>query len=111
MLRRMVVGMFLAALTLSLGLESRVFSANLALAEEKAEEVNNKICPVSGEKIDEKTKATYEYKGKIYNFCCEMCIDEFKKDPEKYLKKIEEEKQKAAAQEKAEPAGHQHMHP
>lgn len=53
--------------------------------------VGNKICPVMGEKIDEKTKATYEYEGKIYNFCCPACIDEFKKDPEKYIKKVEEE--------------------
>ncbi len=60
---------------------------------EKAVGVGNKICPVSGEKIDEKTKVTYEYKGKIYNFCCPMCIDEFKKDPEKYIKKLEEELQ------------------
>ncbi|MDP3732461.1 MAG: YHS domain-containing protein [Candidatus Omnitrophota bacterium] len=51
----------------------------------------NKICPVSGEKIDEKMKSTYEYEGKIYNFCCAMCIDEFKKDPEKYIKKVGEE--------------------
>ena len=55
--------------------------------------VGNKICPVSGEKINEKTKATYEYGGKIYNFCCPMCIDEFKKDPQKYIKKIKEELQ------------------
>lgn len=60
---------------------------------EKAVNVGNKICPVSGEKIDEKTKATYEYEGKIYNFCCAMCIDDFKKDPQKYIKKIEEEQQ------------------
>lgn len=53
--------------------------------------VGNKICPISGEKIDEKMKATYEYEGKIYNFCCEMCIEEFKKDPEKYIEKVEEE--------------------
>jgi len=49
----------------------------------------NKICPVTGEKVDGKT--TYEYQGKIYNFCCPACIDEFKKDPEKYIKKVEEE--------------------
>ena len=55
------------------------------------QDVGNKICPVLGEKIDEKTKATYEYKGKIYNFCCAMCIDEFKNDPDKYIKKVEEE--------------------
>ena len=60
----------------------------------EAVNVGNKICPVSGEKIEEKVKATYEYEGKIYNFCCAMCIDDFKKDPQKYIKKIEEEKQK-----------------
>ena len=55
-----------------------------------ATDVGNTICPVTGEKIDAKTKATYEYQGKIYNFCCPMCIDEFKKDPGKYIKKIKE---------------------
>ena len=59
------------------------------------EDVNagNKICPVSGEKIVDKLKATYEYNGKIYNFCCASCVGEFKKDPEKYIKKVEEELQ------------------
>jgi len=67
---------------------------------QEAVNVGNKICPVSGEKIIEETKATYEYKGKVYNFCCAMCIDTFKKDPQKYIKKVEEELQ-AAAKEKA----------
>lgn len=56
-------------------------------------DVGNKICPVSGEKIDEKMKATYEYEGKVYNFCCASCVNEFKKDPQKYIEKIEEESQ------------------
>jgi len=60
--------------------------------EKEAVDAGNKICPVSGEKINEKMKATYEYEGKVYNFCCAMCIDEFKKDPKKYIKKVEEEK-------------------
>lgn len=63
--------------------------------------VGNKICPVLGEKIDENAPTTYEYQGKIYNFCCPMCIDEFKKDPEKYIKKIEEEKQKEQVEGKS----------
>ncbi|MEW6087527.1 MAG: YHS domain-containing protein [bacterium] len=58
------------------------------------ENIGNIICPVTGDKIDEKTKVAYEYKGKIYDFCCAACIDEFKKDPEKFIKKIEEENQK-----------------
>lgn len=59
-----------------------------------ATDAGNTICPVTDEKIDAKTKATYEYQGKVYNFCCPMCIDEFKKDPDKYIKKIEEGKEK-----------------
>lgn len=77
---------------------------------EKAVNVDNKICPVSGEKINEKLKATYEYKDKIYNFCCASCIDEFKKDPEKYIKKIEEEMQKEKVEEKAEGSSEVHGH-
>ena len=60
-----------------------------AQASVQALDSGNKICPVSGEKIDE--KSTYEYQGKIYNFCCSSCIEDFKKDPEKYIKKVEEE--------------------
>ncbi len=60
-------------------------------SQEKAVAVGNKVCPVLNEKIDERNKATYEYEGKIYNFCCAACIEDFKKDPQKYIKKVEEE--------------------
>jgi len=56
-------------------------------------DAGNKFCPVSGEEINgSMMKATYEYEGKIYNFCCAGCIDEFKKDPEKYIEVIEKDK-------------------
>lgn len=73
-------------------------------ARDKSEAVNagNKICPVMGEKINEKTKATYEYEGKVYNFCCSGCINEFKKNPEKHIKKIEMEGAK-------EESSHEHL--
>jgi YHS domain-containing protein len=64
-----------------------------AQANDQNVEVGNMVCPVSGGKINEETKATYEYEGRVYNFCCAMCIDEFKKDPAKYIKKVEEELQ------------------
>lgn len=51
--------------------------------------VGNTICPVSGEAINEEAKATYEYEGKVYNFCCAACIDDFKKDPQSYIKKMQ----------------------
>ncbi len=58
---------------------------------QKGEFVGNETCPVSGERIDENMKVTYEYKGKVYNFCCQGCVEEFKRDPEKYIEKIEKE--------------------
>ena len=61
-------------------------------------QVNNKVCPVSGATIGEggMAPATYEYKGKVYNFCCAGCVEEFKKDPEKYIAIVDKE----SAQEK-----------
>lgn len=54
--------------------------------------IGNKICPVSGEKIGGTMEpATYEYQGKIYNFCCAGCVPKFKNNPDKYLKKVNEE--------------------
>jgi Cu(I)/Ag(I) efflux system membrane fusion protein len=41
------------------------------------------LCPIMGGRID---KAVFmEYKGKKVYFCCPSCIEEFKKDPEKYV--------------------------
>lgn len=60
----------------------------------KLMEVGNKICPVSGNKVDDGKmgKAVkYEYNGKIYNLCCKMCIKDFKENPEKYSKIAEKE--------------------
>ena len=55
-------------------------------------DAGNKICPVLGGPIDEANKATYEYKGKVYNFCCGSCVEEFKKEPQKYIDKVNQEK-------------------
>ena len=71
-------------------------------AQDTAEKVNNKICPVTGEAVDPKNPVTYEYKGKIYNFCCNACVKDFKKDPKKYIEKIEA----AEAKEDTEHQGH-----
>ena len=46
------------------------------------------LCPVSGEKVDATTAISYDYKGKVYHFCCASCFADFKKDPEKYIGKM-----------------------
>src|SRR5689334_15410460 len=60
--------------------------------DDKNKPINAK-CPVQGEDID--PKVTTAYKGKTVAFCCESCIDEFKKDPEKYMKQIAADNKKA----------------
>jgi cytochrome c oxidase subunit 2 len=58
-----------------------LLSATLALAAD----MGMQACPVTGEKIDPKTAVNYEYKGNKYTFCCAGCIDQFKKNPDKYI--------------------------
>jgi YHS domain-containing protein len=43
-------------------------------------------CAVSGKKMKKsEAKGSLEYKGKTYYFCCDNCLESFKKDPEKYI--------------------------
>jgi YHS domain-containing protein len=44
----------------------------------------NTICPVTGEKMDDKEKLTIKHDGQTVNLCCQYCVGEFKKNPEKY---------------------------
>ncbi len=72
--------------------DAQIVIAEKTPASKDAIEVGNKICPVSGDKVpapgengtigDKPVKV--EYKGKIYNLCCPMCIKDFKNNPEKY---------------------------
>ena len=47
------------------------------------------VCPVLAGNIDK--KVYLDYQGKRIYFCCTGCDAEFKKDPEKYMKKIQEQ--------------------
>jgi YHS domain-containing protein len=79
-------------LTLALG-AAAVFAGDGKDAEKSADKAPttkpiNQFCAVEQEnKIDPKG-GTYVYKDKVIGFCCPDCIDEFKKDPEKYMAKI-----------------------
>jgi YHS domain-containing protein len=47
------------------------------------------VCPVLGGNIN---KQVYmDYQGKRIYFCCQGCDAEFRKNPEKYMKKIQEQ--------------------
>lgn len=48
-----------------------------------------KTCPVMGGDIDKQYFT--DYKGYRIYFCCADCPDDFKKNPEKYMKKLKKE--------------------
>ena len=55
-----------------------------------------KTCIVSGEKLGEMGKPfAFTYEGREIKTCCPDCQKDFKKNPAKYVKKIEEAEAKA----------------
>jgi len=61
------------------------------VTESGAIKVGNTICPLSKEEVGVMGNVVeYEYEGKIYNFCCKACLKDFKKDPDKYVKVVNE---------------------
>jgi YHS domain-containing protein len=56
-----------------------------------------KYCLTSGEKLGEMGKPiTTNYLGQEIKFCCPDCVKDFKKDPDKYVKKLQAAEDKAA---------------
>lgn len=54
-----------------------------------AKEPNQANCPVMGGAVDKNVYT--DYQGKRVYFCCSYCIQEFHKDPVKYLNKLDEQ--------------------
>ena len=68
-------------------------------AQKKPKPYTLKTCIVSGEKLGEMGKpVVYVHEGREVKFCCKDCVKDFKKDPAKYVKKIDEAEAKAKKQ-------------
>jgi len=65
-----------------------LFSGCVLAADSPGKENPQVNCPVMGGKIDKNVYT--DYQGKRIYFCCSGCVDDFKKNPEKYLKQMEE---------------------
>jgi YHS domain-containing protein len=74
---------------LTLVLLSLTFTTYTFAAGKTPKDANQTTCPVMAGKIDKNNYA--DYKGKRVYFCCSGCLDEFKKDPDKYIKAMEKE--------------------
>jgi hypothetical protein len=86
----------LLVLFLSMAFLSGTIEAKSALGAAKkvskkitAQKIEQKICPVMGEKIN--PKLYYKYKNQKIYVCCAGCISVIKKNPEKYLKKVKKD--------------------
>lgn len=78
------ITLLLLALIIALTLGTHVLAADAT-----GKGATQTLCPLMNGPIDKKVYTDYE--GKRIYFCCAGCIDDFKKDPAKYLKKMEEQ--------------------
>ena len=60
-------------------------------------------CPVMGGPINPKIYTDYE--GRRIYFCCSGCVNTFKKDPAKYIAKVDAEIKGGASEEKKKDGG------
>jgi len=58
-------------------------------AEAKATPYPMKKCVVSGEAFEHEKPYVFAYEGQQVKLCCKDCLKDFKKEPAKYMKKIE----------------------
>jgi hypothetical protein len=96
----------LTVLTGTLLVASILGGAVVAFAADKAPDAKIKpytlkYCVVSGDKLGEMGKPfVYTNDNREIKFCCKSCLKDFKKEPAKYVKKIEEGEAKDKAKGK-----------
>lgn len=66
-------------------------------------------CVVSGEKLGEHGDPyVFQHEGQEVRLCCKACLKDFKKDPAKYVKKIEAAKQAGSKHDADKRDSHKH---
>jgi YHS domain-containing protein len=86
----LVSGLALAAALIAIPTISRSEGTNSAAATPAKPDLMT-TCPVSGEKLGEMGKPyAFVYSNQVVNLCCPMCKPDFDKDPQKFLKKIQD---------------------
>jgi len=80
-----LVATFLATPFAGLAAESK--------SDDKAKDYPLTTCVVSGEKLGEMGKPyVFTHEGREIQLCCKDCLKDFKKDPAKYVKKLDDAK-------------------
>ena len=78
----------IVALAVSMLFIARLYAADLQVRKPVPDEVGKMVsCTVMHVKFEvAKETPIIDYKGKSYYFCCQHCVKDFKKNPEKYAK-------------------------
>ena len=69
---------------------------NAAIIEKQKPTYPLKTCLVSGDKLEGES-IDYVHEGRLIRFCCKDCIKDFKKEPAKFLKVLDDVEAKAKA--------------
>lgn len=77
-----------------------LIATGLAFAQDTGAVKKQTVCPVMGGKIN--TGLFVDYEGKRIYVCCSGCLPEVRKDPARYIAKLEKE---GVTLDKAEPKG------
>ena len=73
------------------GMKESSTGVNMEKSSETASlQIWNKVCPVEGSKV-KSDSPSFEYNGNLIGFCCEDCTSKFKRNPETYLKNLNED--------------------
>jgi YHS domain-containing protein len=101
-MKRMRILKPLTALTLAAAFLAAPFTGLAAdNSKAKAKPYTLKTCPVTDEKLGEMGKPyVFEHEGREIKLCCKSCLKDFKKDPAKFVKKIEAAEAKDAKAKK-----------
>ncbi len=89
-MKQLITFLSLGLLSTSLLLVSNAGAADAK--KEKAKPYPLKTCAVSDEVIDEKGDMkpyTFVHEGQEVKLCCKSCLKDFKKEPAKYMAKIQ----------------------
>lgn len=103
----------LSASTVIISTILTTYAADSSVKKEKVKPYTLDYCIVSGEKLGTMGKApSITYKDREIKFCCPGCISTFKKDPDKYIKKIEdaEKKKEKSGDDKSSGSHSGHSH-
>jgi len=57
------------------------------------------VCPVMGDPLDKDAYA-FVYEGRQFKFCCDACLEDFQKDPDKFVKIWDTAEQNTVADKK-----------